>query len=153
MNEIEYLNTILLKLKKNSEILKNNNISIYYFPSINICIENLIKFGTWKFRVLNTQALIENIIIIKGNSMNFKPLGERVLVKRTEVENKTASGIYIPDNAKEKPQTAEVVAVGNKVEDVKVGDTIVFEQYRGTEFKLDGQEYLILNIENVIGVM
>ena len=65
--------------------------------------------------MLNTQALIENIIIIKGNSMNFKPLGERVLVKRTEVENKTASGIYIPDNAKEKPQTAEVVAIGNKV--------------------------------------
>lgn len=85
--------------------------------------------------------------------MNFKPLGERVLVKRTEVENKTASGIYIPDNAKEKPQTAKVVAIGNKVEDVKVGDTIVFEQYRETEFKLEGEEYLILNIENVIGVM
>lgn len=86
--------------------------------------------------------------------MNFKPLGERVLVKRTEVENKTASGIYIPDNAKEKPQTAKVVAIGNKVEDVKVGDTIIFEQFgRVTEFKLDGEEYLILNIENVIGVM
>ncbi|MFW2516831.1 co-chaperone GroES, partial [Aliarcobacter butzleri] len=55
--------------------------------------------------------------------MNFIPLGERVLVKRTEVEDKTASGIYIPDNAKEKPQTAKVVGIGNKVEDVKVGDT------------------------------
>lgn len=85
--------------------------------------------------------------------MNFKPLGERVLVKRAEVESKTASGIYIPDNAKEKPQTAKVVAIGNKVEDVKVGDVIVFEQYRGTGFKLDGEEYLILNVENVIGVM
>ena len=85
--------------------------------------------------------------------MNFRPLGERILVKRAEVESKTASGIYIPDNAKEKPQTAEVMAIGTKVEDIKVGDTIVFEQYRGTEFKLDGQEYLILNIENVIGVM
>ncbi|MFX4253356.1 co-chaperone GroES, partial [Aliarcobacter butzleri] len=61
--------------------------------------------------------------------------------------------IYIPDNAKEKPQTAKVVAIGNKVEDVKVGDTIVFEQYSGTEFKLEGEEYLILNIENVIGDM
>ena len=59
--------------------------------------------------------------------MNFRPLGERVLVKRTEVENKTASGIYIPDNAKEKPQTAQVVAIGNKVEDVKVGDTITLD--------------------------
>lgn len=85
--------------------------------------------------------------------MNFKPLGERVLVKRTEVENKTASGIYIPDNAKEKPQTAQVVAIGNKVEDVKVGDTIVFEQYRGTEIKLEGKDYLVLNVENIIGVM
>ncbi|MBP7742336.1 MAG: co-chaperone GroES [Aliarcobacter sp.] len=85
--------------------------------------------------------------------MNFRPLGERILVKRAEVESKTASGIYIPDNAKEKPQTASVVAIGTKVEDIKVGDTIVFEQYRGTEFKLDGQEYLILNLENVIGVM
>ncbi len=85
--------------------------------------------------------------------MNFRPLGERILVKRAEVESKTASGIYIPDNAKEKPQTASVVAIGTKVEDIKVGDTIVFEQYRGTEFKLDAQEYLILNLENVIGVM
>ena len=85
--------------------------------------------------------------------MNFRPLGERILVKRAEVESKTASGIYIPDNAKEKPQTPSVVAIGTKVEDIKVGDTIVFEQYRGTEFKLDGQEYLILNLENVIGVM
>ncbi|AXH14155.1 co-chaperone GroES [Malaciobacter mytili] len=85
--------------------------------------------------------------------MNFKPLGERVLVKRTEVENKTASGIYIPDNAKEKPHTAVVKAVGSKVEDVKVGDTVVFEQYRGTEFTLEGEEYLVLNLENIIGVM
>lgn len=85
--------------------------------------------------------------------MNFKPLGERVLVERAEVENKTESGIFIPDNAKEKPQTAKVIAVGTKVEDVKVGDIIVFEQFRGTEIKLEGKEYLILNIENVIGVM
>ncbi len=85
--------------------------------------------------------------------MNFQQLGERVLVERTEVENKTASGIIIPDNAKEKPQTAKVVAIGSKVEDVKVNDTIVFEQYRGTEIKLDGKEYIILNIENILGVM
>ena len=90
---------------------------------------------------------------IKGINMNFKPLGERVLVERTEVENKTASGIYIPDNAKEKPQTAKVVAVGSKIEDVNLGDIVVFEQYRGTEIKLDGKEYIILNIENILGVM
>lgn len=85
--------------------------------------------------------------------MNFKPLGERVLAKRTEVEEKTASGIILVDSAKEKPNTAEVVAIGTKVEDVKVGDTVVFEQYRGTEFELEGEEYLILNLENIIGVM
>ncbi|PRM90443.1 co-chaperone GroES [Aliarcobacter cryaerophilus] len=85
--------------------------------------------------------------------MNFKPLGERVLVERTEVENKTASGIIIPDNAKEKPQTAKVVAVGNKVEDIKVGEVVVFEQFRGTEIKLEGNDYLVLNVENIIGVM
>ncbi len=85
--------------------------------------------------------------------MNFKPLGERVLVKRTEVESKTASGIILVDSAKEKPNTATVVAVGTKVEDVNVGDTVVFEQYRGTEFELEGEEYLVLNLENIIGVM
>lgn len=85
--------------------------------------------------------------------MNFKPLGERVLVKRTEVESKTASGIILVDSAKEKPNTATVVAIGTKVEDVKVGDTVVFEQYRGTEFQLEGEDYLVLNLENIIGVM
>ncbi len=85
--------------------------------------------------------------------MNFKPLGERVLVKRTEVEEKTASGIILVDSAKEKPNTATVVAVGTKVEDINVGDTVVFEQYRGTEFELEGEEYLVLNLENIIGVM
>ena len=65
--------------------------------------------------------------------MNFKPLGERVLVERTEVENKTASGIIIPDNAKEKPQTAKVIAVGSKIEDVKVGDTVTVS-VNGTDY-------------------
>ncbi|TLT08491.1 co-chaperone GroES [Aliarcobacter thereius] len=85
--------------------------------------------------------------------MNFKPLGERVLVERTEIENKTASGIIIPDNAKEKPASAKALAIGNKVEDIKVGDTIIFEQYRGTEIKIDGNDYLVLNVENILGVM
>ena len=85
--------------------------------------------------------------------MNFKPLGERVLVKRTEVEEKTASGIILVDSAKEKPNTATVVAIGTKIEDINVGVTVVFEQYRGTEFELEGEDYLVLNLENIIGVM
>ncbi len=85
--------------------------------------------------------------------MNFKPLGKRVLVQRTEVEEKTASGIILVDSAKEKPNTAKVEAVGSEVTELAVGDTIVFEQFRGTELSLEGVDYLVLDIENVIGVM
>ena len=89
----------------------------------------------------------------KLKKTSIEMLENRVLVKQSDPERKTASGIIIPDNAKEKPQTAKVIAVGSKVEDVKVGDTIVFEQYRGTEIKLEGKDYLVLNVENIIGVM
>ena len=85
--------------------------------------------------------------------MNFKPLGKRVLVQRTKAEEKTASGIILVDSAKEKSNTAEVKAFGSEVTELKVGDTIVFEQFRGTEFTLDGEDYLVLDIENIIGVM
>jgi len=85
--------------------------------------------------------------------MNFKPLGKRVLVQRTEVEEKTASGIILVDSAKEKPNTAVVQAIGSEVTELNVGDTIIFEQFRGTEFSLEGEDYLVLDIENIIGVM
>jgi len=85
--------------------------------------------------------------------MNFKPLGKRVLVERTEVEEKTASGIILVDSAKEKPNTAVVKAVGSEVTELKEGDTVLFEQYRGTELSLQGEDYLVLDIENIIGVM
>jgi chaperonin GroES len=83
----------------------------------------------------------------------LRPLGKRVLVQRTEVEEKTASGIILVDSAKEKPNTAVVKAVGSEVTELKEGDTIVFEQYRGTEFTLEGEDYLVLELENIIGVM
>jgi chaperonin GroES len=85
--------------------------------------------------------------------MSFRPLGKRVLVERTEVEEKTASGIILVDSAKEKPNTAKVKAIGSEVTELSVGDTIVFEQFRGTEFTLDGVDYLVLEVENIIGVM
>ncbi len=85
--------------------------------------------------------------------MNFRPLGKRVLVLRTEAQSTTASGIILVDSAKEKPQTAVVKAIGKDVEDLKIDDTIIFEQFRGTEFTLDGVDYLVLDIENIIGVM
>ncbi len=94
--------------------------------------------------------------------MKIRPLHDRVLVKRIEEENKTKGGIIIPDTAKEKPQEAEVVAVGEgKVLEngkvvalnVKKGDRILFGKYSGTEIKLEGSEHLILKEEDILGVV
>ncbi len=86
----------------------------------------------------------------------FKPLGLRVLVERMEEEAKTASGIIIPDNAKEKPLEGKVVAISKEVEEdenlpINVGDTIVFAKYAGTEISMDGKEYLVLNTDDILG--
>jgi chaperonin GroES len=92
----------------------------------------------------------------------LKPLQDRVLVKRIEAEEKTAGGIIIPDTAKEKPQEGEVVAVGpgkrldnGSVQEMglKAGDRILFSKYGGTEVKMDGQEYLIMREDDILGVV
>jgi chaperonin GroES len=94
--------------------------------------------------------------------MNFRPLHDRILIKRIEEKETVKGGIIIPDSAKEKPQEGEVVAAGNgkmsedgKVVplDVKAGDRILFGKYSGTEIKIDNQEYLILKEEEVLGVL
>ena len=87
--------------------------------------------------------------------MRFRPLGERALVKVVEREERTSSGIVLPDTAKEKPQMAEVVAVGNIEDGVEVneGDTIVFAKYSGTEITLDGEDYMILDADDILGVV
>jgi chaperonin GroES len=94
--------------------------------------------------------------------MSFRPLHDRVLVRRVKEEEKTKGGIIIPDSAKEKPQQGKVVAVGNgKVKDdgkvtpldVKQGDTILFGKYSGQEIKVDGKEYLIMREDEVLAVM
>ncbi len=85
--------------------------------------------------------------------MAFKPLANRVLVKREEETNTTASGIIIPDNAKEKPLQGKVIAAGPEAKEVKVGDTVVFAKYSGTELSVDGEEYLILTIEDILGTL
>ena len=93
--------------------------------------------------------------------MNLKPLGDRVIIKVLEEEEKTSSGIVLPDKAKEKPQEGKVMAVGpgrilddgSRVQmDVQVGNKIVFSKYAGTEIKLDGKEYLILRQDDILGV-
>ena|SRR3712207_2467678 len=86
--------------------------------------------------------------------MMFKPLGARVMVKEVEREQTTESGIVLPDTAREKPQSAEVVAVGAH-EDVKVsvGDVVVLRKYSGTEVELDGKEHRIVDAEDILGVV
>ena len=94
--------------------------------------------------------------------MNLRPLHDRVLVKRLEEQETMRGGIIIPDSAKEKPQQAEVVAVGSgklledgnrSVPDVKAGDKILFGKYSGTEIKIDGEEFLIMREEEVLGII
>ena len=94
--------------------------------------------------------------------MSFRPLGDRVLVKRVEEEEKTRGGIIIPDTAKEKPQEGEVIAVGpgardetGKIQplDVKAGDRILFGKWSGTEVKIDNVEYLIMKESDIMGVL
>ena len=94
--------------------------------------------------------------------MKFRPLQDRILIKRIENESKTSGGIIIPDAAKEKPQEGKVVAVGNgkKLDDgstipmdVKKGDTILFGKYSGSEIKLDGIEHLILREDEILGII
>jgi len=94
--------------------------------------------------------------------MAFRPLGDRVLIKRVEEEEKTRGGIIIPDTAKEKPQEGEVVAVGpgarddsGKIQalDVKAGDRILFGKWSGTEVKLDGKDLLIMKESDILGVL
>ena len=94
--------------------------------------------------------------------MKFRPLGDRVLVKRVEEEQKTKGGIIIPDTAKEKPQEGEVVAVGPGARDedgdriamdLKAGDRILFGKWSGTDVKIDGEDLLIMKESDVMGVL
>lgn len=90
-------------------------------------------------------------------SVNFKPLADRVLIEPTAAETTTASGIIIPDTAKEKPQEGTVVAVGpGKVDEpttVKVGDKVLYGKYAGSELKLDGKDYLIVKESDLLGII
>ncbi|HPF18078.1 MAG: co-chaperone GroES [Bacillota bacterium] len=93
--------------------------------------------------------------------MNIKPLGDRVLIKRLEAEEKTKSGIVLPGSAKEQPQMAEVIAAGPggvvdgkevKME-VKAGDRVIFSKYAGTDIKVDGEEYMLLSQKDILAIV
>ena len=89
--------------------------------------------------------------------INFKPLADRVLVEPSAAEEKTSSGIIIPDTAKEKPQKGKIVAVGNGTKDekitVKVGETVLYGKYSGTEINIDGTDYLIMKESDIFGIV
>lgn len=89
--------------------------------------------------------------------MSIKPLADRVLIKPATAEEKTASGIIIPDSAKEKPLKGEVIAVGNGTKDeemiVKKGDQVLFGKYAGTELDLDGEKLLIMRQADILGIL
>lgn len=86
-------------------------------------------------------------------SMPIKPLADRVVATREEAATKTASGLYLPSNAKEKPAYAVVEAVGPDVKGIKKGDKIVFKEYSTTELKIDNKEYLIVKEEDVVATL
>ncbi len=91
------------------------------------------------------------------SKVNIQPLSDRVVVKAAEAETKTKSGIIIPDSAKEKPQKGEVVAVGpGKVDEpttVKVGETVLYGKYSGTEINIDGTDYLIMRESDILAIV
>ncbi len=89
----------------------------------------------------------------KSMSVKFKPLKDRVFASYTEEMTKTAGGLYIPDSAKEKPQSGKVEAVGDDVKSLKVGDKILFDRYSGSKINIDNVEYLIIKEEDVLGIL
>lgn len=97
-----------------------------------------------------------------GSIMKIRPLNDRILVQRLEQEDKTAGGIIIPDSAKEKPAEGKIIAVGNgKMNDegkrvaleVKEGDQVLFSKYGGTDVKVDGEDYLIMREDDILGII
>ena len=85
--------------------------------------------------------------------MNFQPLGKRVLVKRIEEANTTASGIIIPDNAKEKPSRGEVIAVSKEVTELACGNQVLFGKYAGSEVSLGSEKFIVIELDDIFGII
>lgn len=86
-------------------------------------------------------------------SSNIQPLADYVVAQAEEASNKTVSGLYLPDNAKEKPKTAKVIAVGKEAKQVKVGDRIIYKSYSTTEVKVGSEEYLLVKEEDILATV
>jgi chaperonin GroES len=124
-------------------------------PHLTIC--------AWSLALLDQECQVQGSTLEKrGYQMAFRPLHDRVLVRRVEAEEKTAGGIIIPDSAKEKPQEGEVLAVGAGARDetgklvpldVKDGDRILFGKWSGTEVKIDGEDLIIMKESDILGIL
>lgn len=86
-------------------------------------------------------------------SVKINPLDDRIVAQQLEAQTKTASGLFLPDSAQEKPKVAKVVAIGANVKGVKVGDQIIYKEYSATDVKVDGQKYLIVKEEDVLATV
>lgn len=86
-------------------------------------------------------------------SVNIQPLADYVVARQEEAESKTASGLYLPDKAQEKPKVAKVVAVGKKVQEIKTGDRIVYKTYSTTEVKVGADEYMLIKEEDILATV
>lgn len=84
---------------------------------------------------------------------NIKPIGERLLVKPSVSETKTSSGIYIPESAKEKQNTGEVISIGKIEDEINIGDKVLYSKFTGTEVELDGEQYIILEIKDILAII
>jgi chaperonin GroES len=125
-------------------------------------VRALIVRATGERNIPARLSKIKTAELLRRRSMKFRPLHDRVVVKRIEAEEKTVGGIIIPDTAKEKPQQGEIIAVGPGGRDeagklipmdVKAGDRVLFGKYSGTEVKIDGDEYLIMKESDIMGVL
>ena len=107
--------------------------------------------------VPNHEYYVKPINLLKMADVKLKPLADRVLIEPKEAETKTASGIFIPDTAREKPQQGKVVAVGPGIKDekmeVKVGDLVLYGKYSGTEITVDGKDYMIMKQSDIFAIV
>ena len=143
-------------------------------PAIDTAILNVIENAKYINgpEVTNFQSELENYLNVKHvipcangtdalqialMALNLKPIGDRIVVEAAPAEEKTASGIYIPDTAKEKPQRGTVIAAGPGKKDepvtVKTGDTVLYGKYAGTEINIDGNDYLIMRESDIFAVL
>ena len=123
-----------------------------------ILVVSYVGYSDQEIEVRDADQKIKiNLKLINMAKVSIKPLADRVLIEPMEAETKTASGIIIPDNAKEKPQKGNVVAVGTGTKDepltVKVGDTVLYGKYGGTELKLEGKDYLIMRESDILAIV